>query len=102
MQLCDVLENDKLKADMNLYADMAGVSDKSERTEDDGLTNLVLKVAKALSYSPSRMTPALVKQVREMPNLEPSMLVELVSFLATVQMLHRFVAFYEVKSIAGL
>lgn len=120
LQLCFILENDKLRDDMKLYSNMAGESDDgfaelvqglnasmaggSDKTQKagDNLTKLVLKVAKALSYSPSRMTTTIVKQVRDMPELTPSILVELVSFLATVQMLHRIVAFYEVKSSAGV
>mmetsp|Transcript_22143 Transcript_22143/g.23698 ORF Transcript_22143/g.23698 Transcript_22143/m.23698 type:complete len:234 (-) Transcript_22143:375-1076(-) len=99
VQLCDILENPRLKASMQAIRTARDKVDRatSDSTNNDVLSALVLKVAKALSYSPSHMTPAMVEQIRAMSDvLTASMLIELVSFLATIQMLHRIEVFNHV------
>jgi len=99
VQLCDILENPRLKASMQAIRTARNKVDRatSDSTNNDVLSALVLKVAKALSYSPSRMTPALVEKIRAMSDvLTAPMLIELVSFLATIQMLHRIEVFNHV------
>lgn len=54
---------------------------------------LVLRVSKALSYTPSRMHAGLVEEIRESEELTPGAVVELVSFLAAIQMMHRIVSY---------
>lgn len=67
--------------------------------DDSYLTELVLKVAKALCYTPNRVHPELVQEIRgEAEVLTAPMLVELVSLLAALQMLHRIETFYRVKN----
>ena len=102
VQLCDILENPRLGASMQAIrtardkVDRATSSD-STNNNNDVLSALVLKAAKALSYSPSRMTPVLVEQIRASSDvLTAPMLIELVSFLATIQMLHRIEVFNHV------
>ena len=94
VQLCDskVLDNPRLKASLEaIVARKFG----STQAKDDSLSLLVMKVAKALSYSPSRMHEGLVQQIRAVSDdLTAPMLVELVSFLATVQMVHRIESYY--------
>ncbi len=90
VQLCDILQNARLRASLQAIRTARKGRVSSDSVHDDVFSSLVLKVAKALSYSPSRMTPELVKQMRAMSDvLTAPMLVELVSFLATIQMVHR-------------
>jgi len=62
----------------------------------DSLTNIMLQAAKALAYSPVQVTADLVSALRA-SELTPSMLVELVSVVACIQMLHRLECFYFIE-----
>ncbi len=64
---------------------------------DDPSTDLALRVAVALSSSPAAVTAELVQELRTRGLLSSAMLVELVSCIAVLQMLHRILAYYEVK-----
>ena len=94
VQFCDILQNPRLKASLQTIRTARDKADRAASADNDELSALILRVAKALSYSPSRMRPSLVEQMRAKSNvLTPPMLVELVSFLATIQMMHRIEIF---------
>jgi hypothetical protein len=57
---------------------------------DDGWLTALL-IAKATSFGPARVTPALVSQARRLP---PAALVELITWVAIQQLLHRMGAFF--------
>lgn len=98
---CSNLENPRLKAILAMICNCR-FSDEESIDDNSPYMQLTLKVGKALSYSPSRVTESLVQEIRECPELTAAMLVELVSFLATVQMLHRIESFYNVVSTTSL
>ena len=101
LKYAEVLKNDRLKAELQVIARKVGIinTNESENTpmSIDNITDLILKVGEALYYTPSRVTPKLIQQIREKEELTPAMLVELVSFLAAVQMLHRVESFDDVR-----
>eukprot|EP00984_Skeletonema_dohrnii_P011146 scaffold4429_cov81-Skeletonema_dohrnii-CCMP3373.AAC.9 len=89
---CDILENAVIEGE--LKEDLAFV-EKEEGTQctDKSIELLILQVGKALSYAPTRVTPEIVKSLHSAENVTPAMLVELVSFLAVLQTLHRIISF---------
>ena len=101
IEYCHILENPRLEA-MLLGITNCRFGNEELHDGNSQYTQLILKVGKALSYAPSGMTESLVREIRECPELTAAMLVELVSFLATVQMLHRFESFYNVVSMTSL
>jgi len=98
MAFCDVLENPRLAKELEaMAAKFPPTPSERDSEEEKERMKLLLKVTKALSYTPNRVTPALVKQLREKEHLiSAQMLVELVAFLAIVQLLHRFETFFHV------
>jgi hypothetical protein len=101
IEYCNILENPRLKAMLRRISD-SRFGDEELQGGNSPFTLLILKVGKDLSYAPSRITESLVQEIRECPELTAAMLVELVSFLATVQMLHRIESFYNVVSMTSL
>jgi hypothetical protein len=101
IEYCDILENPRLK-DMLLGIRNSRFDDEESQDDNSPYTLLIFKVGKELSYAPSRVTESLVQEIRECPELTAAMLVELVSFLATVQMLHRIESFYNIVSVISL
>jgi hypothetical protein len=91
---CEIIENPRLQAKLQQALKPRFGDDHANGKYSDALTQLVLKVGTALSFSPSRMTPEIVDTIRKQQALTAPMLVELVSFLATVQMIHRIESFY--------
>lgn len=97
VECCAIVENPRLKlAFQNILKRRFG--NEGIEADNSSFTQLALKVGEGLSYSPSRMSESLVQKIRECPDFSASMLVELVSFLATVQMLHRIEYFYHISS----
>lgn len=94
LQYCDILENSVLTRELKEGL----ASQVLDQDQDDDFASLVLEVGKAVSFSPSRMSPKLVDQIRSSDEFTPGKVVELVSFLATVQMLHRITCFYAVDT----
>jgi enoyl-CoA hydratase/carnithine racemase len=74
-----------------------GLSDAriADVAPEDAATAIALRVAEALCPSPVAATKQLVKEVRASGLLSAAMLVELVSAIATLQLVHRTLAFYE-------
>eukprot|EP00522_Entomoneis_paludosa_P014834 CAMPEP_0172450490 /NCGR_PEP_ID=MMETSP1065-20121228/8803_1 /TAXON_ID=265537 /ORGANISM="Amphiprora paludosa, Strain CCMP125" /LENGTH=142 /DNA_ID=CAMNT_0013202277 /DNA_START=42 /DNA_END=470 /DNA_ORIENTATION=+ len=68
-----------------------------KENSDNTFSHVVAQVGRALSYNPSRMTPELVQLIRDTPEMTPPRVVELVSFLATLQTLHRIISFNELQ-----
>lgn len=101
IQYCDILENPVLSQELDRVMQFSSVPLANHHLESD-FFKLVMRVAKVLSHAPSRMTPVLVEQTRQSKNLTPLKLVELVSFLATVQMLHRIVSYQVVATASQL
>ncbi len=64
---------------------------------EDATTAIALRVAAALSPSPVAVTAGLVEEISASGRLTAAMLVELVSAIATLQLVHRVLAFYEAK-----
>jgi hypothetical protein len=65
--------------------------------DDDPILNIAIDLAKALSTSPCQVNERLVGSIRallERHVITPPMLVEIVSFIAMLQMLHRIEMFY--------
>ena len=96
LKYAEILENDRLKAELHVIARTIGISN-TNNNENTQITELVLKIGEALSYTPSRVTPELVQQIENEEELKPAMLVELVSFLAALQMLHRVESFDDAR-----
>ena len=100
----DNLKNSVLQKELEqVQATIIARSDDDEG-DDDALTQLVLRVGEAMSYHHPMMDPQLVLQqeIRDATNpatpgteFHPSasMLVELASFLGTLEMLHRITSF---------
>mmetsp|Transcript_25557 Transcript_25557/g.46999 ORF Transcript_25557/g.46999 Transcript_25557/m.46999 type:complete len:466 (+) Transcript_25557:109-1506(+) len=97
LQYCDVLENSILAEELKKVLASAAVAYQDDQNHDNAIASLVLQVGNALSYAPSRMTPRLVNQIRASDDFTPVMIVELVSFLAILQMLHRIISFHIVN-----
>jgi len=91
LQYCAILENSVLAGELKEVLDARTSVDQGH---DGDFASLVLQVGNALSFAPSRMTPELVDQIRSSDSFTAGMVVELVSFLATLQMLHRITCFY--------
>ena len=71
--------------------------EKDNGDDDERMTAMILKITKRVSFTPNRVTPRLVQEIRDFSSLTAPMLVELVSFLAMIQMIHRIEVFYHVK-----
>ncbi len=78
-------------SDARVAAALAGTAD------NDATTVLALRVATALAPSPVVVTAQLVSEIVASGRLSAAMLVELVSAIATLQLVHRVLAFYEAK-----
>lgn len=89
----NILENKTLENDMQVVAKHFRVDAKSL---EDPKSLLVLRLAKQLSYSPVRVTNEMVGALRA-SDIDAEMLVELVSFLACLQMIHRIEMFYDAR-----
>jgi hypothetical protein len=99
IQFANFLENTYLKEELQVIGTKLGAP--GGRTNDDEIPldeELLLRLTKALSYTPNRVSPKLVQDLRDHASvLTAPMLVELVSFLAPLQMLHRIEMYYLVK-----
>lgn len=95
---CEILENPRLQTKLQQALKLRFGEEQANGQDSYALTQLVLKVGTALSFAPSRMTPEIVETIRNQQALTAPMLVELVSFLATVQMIHRIESFYFIQS----
>lgn len=94
-----VLENSQLYNEMNAMEQHCEAQPKEQEqvlSEQD--EQLLLRAAEALSYSPSRMTSDLVDAVEASSNITASHMVEMVSFLAALQALHRVEIYYQEAS----
>jgi len=93
---CDILQNavvaGALKEVLTFVEKERAHHEKSIEVEA-----LILKVGKALSYAPSRVAPEMVKSLHSSENVTPAMTVELVTFLAVLQTLHRITSFQIVQ-----
>jgi len=89
---CDILENAVVEGELT---EVLAFVEKEEGTQyfDKSIEPLILQVGKALSYAPTRVTPEIVKSLHSAENVTPAMIVELVTFLAVMQTLHRIISF---------
>ncbi|CAB9505669.1 expressed unknown protein [Seminavis robusta] len=92
IQYCGQLQNEQLKSELQQV--LANVADDKYSKSDNNKV-LLLKAAKALSYNPSRMTETIIDEI-EASSITAENMVELVSFLATLQALHRFEIYFQV------
>jgi alkylhydroperoxidase family enzyme len=92
LQYCEILENSFLAQELECVLQFTQQSSNDDIHESD-FAKLVMQVGKALSYTPSRMTGSLVERIRQSQDLTPVKIIELVSFLATLQMMHRIVSY---------
>lgn len=93
--------------DVLLYKKAKKNNNVNDTTDESPTTRrhvLLMKAAKALSYNPSRMTSKLVDEIEEAASSSTNpvvpaaeTMVELVSFLATIQALHRVEMYYQVS-----
>lgn len=72
----------------------ADVDRAIEQSDNDIATTLVLELTLAISSSPAQVTEELVNRLQESDQISSAMLVEFVSLIATLQMVHRLEAFY--------
>ena len=100
IEFCKVLENPRLAKELEIVASkFPSVPIDHDPLEKNRMV-LLLKLTKAVSYSPNRVTPSLVKELRDnMDMITAPMLVEIVAFLAIVQCLHRIESFYHARSV---
>ncbi|CAB9505687.1 carboxymuconolactone decarboxylase [Seminavis robusta] len=92
LQYCGQLQNLQLKSELQQVL-ASEVEDKYSKSNNNKA--LLLKAAKALSYNPSRMTESIIDDI-EASSVTAENMVELVSFLATLQALHRFETYFQV------
>jgi hypothetical protein len=93
---CDILQNAVVEGALKEVL----TSVEKERAHHDKsieVEALILKVGKALSFAPTRVTPEMVKSLHSSENVTPAMIVELVTFLAVLQTLHRITSFQIVQ-----
>lgn len=76
-------------------AEIKGVSSGVCQNTTDSVTDLMLKITSAISSSPVQMTSELVNEIRRNPEFDAPKIVELVSFIAACQMLHRLEAYFQ-------
>lgn len=99
----DTMQDRRLLAEMVVVGAKFGVVqkqfDEAVKAQHcaDPLTTIMLQAAKALAYSPVKVTAELVSDLRQ-SDMTPPMLVELVSLVACVQMLHRLESFFLFES----
>lgn len=94
LHYCEVLGNAVIAGELKEVLTLLEKETQSKDMKDDGIEPLILiKMGKALSYAPSRVTPKLVKDLHSSEHVTPAMIVELVSFLAVLQTLHRIISF---------
>ena len=99
IQFAKHLENDRLVIVLEEVLKTVAATEGNEKDYgDEDKTALVLKITKRVSFTPNRVTPRLVQEIRDFPSLTAPMLVELISFLAMIQMIHRIEVFYHVKN----
>ncbi|CAB9505686.1 carboxymuconolactone decarboxylase [Seminavis robusta] len=92
IQYCGQLQNEQLKSELQQVL-ASEVEDKYSKSNNNKA--LLLKAAKALSYNPSRMTESIIDEI-EASSITAENMVELVSFLAALQALHRFEIYFQV------
>jgi len=101
LHYCEVLDNvvvaGALKEVMTFLGKKETHGKKDMEQYDSSIEQLILQVGKALSYAPSQMTPELVKELHASEYVTPAMIVELVTFLAVLQTLHRIISFQIVQ-----
>ena len=96
IEYCKVLGNDQLRTELEDVVEYLKQSERAHaESEDLASTELALRAAKAMSFTKSQMTKELVDEI-EGSNLKPADLVEIVSFLAMTQALHRIEVFFMV------
>lgn len=103
----EILKNEELEDVLNKIQGHK-CNDTMMRNDDENdamisFNTLIMKIAKAVSYTPSRVTTSLVDEIvnqHKNPSslsVSPPMVVELVSFLSCLQMIHRIMKFYKLK-----
>jgi len=97
---CQVLENQILGNMLKEVLSFCEEADQTDKELGNEACTLVVDMGKALSYTPSRMTPELVHRLHASEEVTPQMVVELVTFLAVCQVLHRVISFQKVHERA--
>lgn len=105
---CAVVQDDSLARDVEALAARQGITpeqmaaarafavdlDPEAAAPGDGpIARAALRLARAGSPSPARITPAVVAECREV-RLSPEAIIEVVTWLAVLQMLHRLTCYY--------
>jgi alkylhydroperoxidase family enzyme len=100
-RFASLLHNTPLAAQIDAMAHFHNVDSQMlqnarDEKADDTVDALTLRVVTAISSSPAQMTEQLVSEVRASGCLSSAMLIEIVSAIATLQMMHRIISFYHV------
>lgn len=105
IEFCKVLQNPQLQTEyeailksLEQNAAPAEILVAEKPTSAD----LVLRAAKAMTQTPSRMTKALIDEIEASSDVTAANMVELVSFLAVTQALHRVETFFRIAEGGGM
>ena len=93
IQYCKVLQNEQLR--IELEANLGNLPKITAEPNEE----LLMKAAKALFCTPNRLTAATIDLI-DASSLTAQNIIELVSFLAALQSLHRIETYYKVSEIA--